>query len=170
MYAKIFTLAALVAAVVAVPTGGDVNKCNVNNVQCCNSVQSANSQTVQGIAQGNALVAAALALAPITVPVGVTCSPITAVGIAGNSWLASSLSPLLLHRIDVSPAMPSPSAARTTTSVSPPHLPCFLSYFQSLITSLSRRCCRHRLLPHQRQPLNTLLAYIHFVYPSTGGH
>lgn len=133
MYAKFFTLAALAAAVVAVPTGGNTNKCNVGSVQCCNSVQTTKSETVQGIAQAHDLIGAALALAPITALVGVTCSPLTAVGIAGNSWLVLASSSCFLPRIDVSSALLSPSAARTTTSVGSPRF--FLPFFQLLITS-----------------------------------
>lgn len=81
MYAKLFTLAALVVAVVA-----DTNQCNVGSVQCCQSVQAANSNAVQDICQNNTLVKAALALAPVTIPVGITCSPLDVVGVGANSW------------------------------------------------------------------------------------
>lgn len=85
MFTKLFTVAALAATVIAVPTG-DSNKCNVGAVQCCNSVQQANSQAVQGLASIHSAISAALSEAPVTAPVGITCSPIDIAAIGGNSW------------------------------------------------------------------------------------
>lgn len=130
MFAKIFTLATLVAAVAAIPAAPaplsppaaapapTVNTCNVGTLQCCESLQAANSQSVQQLAQGNALLAAALGIAPVTVPVGLTCSPLSIAALGGNSWLVFFLFPLYLHYADFFPALPNPSAARTIGSVS----------------------------------------------------
>ncbi len=76
------TALALAAFAVAVPTGGDPsNQCNTGSVQCCNSMQSA-SQPVLSKSLGLINVV----VDDVTALVGVDCSPITVVGIAGNSW------------------------------------------------------------------------------------
>jgi hypothetical protein len=62
-----------------IETTAATNTCNTGQLQCCNSVQSANSPTVAAIA----------GLLGITIPpvglVGLTCSPITVIGGGGNS-------------------------------------------------------------------------------------
>ncbi len=163
MYSKLFTFATLAAAVLAV--SADTNKCNVGEVQCCNSVQAAHSGAVQGIAQKNSLVAAALALAPVTIPVGLECSPLSAIGIAGNSWSVPFLCCFSM------------SCWRSHSSAQPvccdnnnfsKFLLVFLVFpFVSVLTwvFLIRRCCCHWLHSRQRQPLDTpCLAYISPTY------
>lgn len=72
-----------VLAVVAVASAGSApsDQCNTGAIQCCNSVQEANSPSVAGL-----FGVLGIAVKDVTGQVGVTCSPITAVGIAGNSW------------------------------------------------------------------------------------
>ncbi len=56
-------------------------KCNVGEMQCCNSIQKADSQGVAGI-----LGSLGIAVASVTGLVGAGCSPISAIGVGGNSW------------------------------------------------------------------------------------
>ncbi|KJA19437.1 hypothetical protein HYPSUDRAFT_95468, partial [Hypholoma sublateritium FD-334 SS-4] len=68
------------AAFAAAGSASSSSQCDTGSLQCCNSVQ-----------QGNAPAAAALlgvlgiVLQDVTAQVGLTCSPVTAVGVAGNS-------------------------------------------------------------------------------------
>ncbi|TFK64404.1 fungal hydrophobin [Pluteus cervinus] len=74
---------------IALPTngGGDTtinqSQCNVGSVSCCNQVQSSNDQGVQlltsllGIALGGA-----------TGQVGINCTPVSVLGVGGNSCSA----------------------------------------------------------------------------------
>ena len=60
--------------------------CSGGSVQCCNSVQESNS---------GGLVDVLLGLLGVVIdgviPIGVTCSPITVIGVSGTNWLAPSL-------------------------------------------------------------------------------
>ena len=62
------------------PSG--VSQCNTGSTQCCNSVQSASSSTINLLTGLLGIV-----LGPVTGNVGVTCSPLSVVGVGGNSWL-----------------------------------------------------------------------------------
>ncbi|KAF9047509.1 hydrophobin-251 [Panaeolus papilionaceus] len=75
----------LFAGASVLPRGGDGinNSCNVGSLQCCNSVQSANDASIAGLVG-----LLSLLVGPITGQVGLTCSPITVVGTAGNSCSA----------------------------------------------------------------------------------
>ncbi|KAF8799956.1 hydrophobin-251 [Phlegmacium glaucopus] len=88
MYSKLalFAAASMAAFVAAVPTysaGGIENSCNTGSIQCCNSLQSSSSSVADslkgifGVATG-----------PITGDVGVNCSPLTLIGLSGNSCSA----------------------------------------------------------------------------------
>lgn len=67
--------------------GGDTNisQCNTGPIQCCNSIQSADSPSAAAL-----LGLLGVVLQDITTQVGLTCSPVTALGVAGNSWYAST--------------------------------------------------------------------------------
>ncbi|KAF9240422.1 hydrophobin-251 [Melanogaster broomeanus] len=70
MFARLFAVASLAALAVAQPErlaarGGD---CNTGDIQCCSTVQSANSLTSMFAAAGLASV-----LAGVTTPVGLNC-------------------------------------------------------------------------------------------------
>lgn len=60
--------------------GGSHGNCNVEKVRCCNSVTHANDKAASTLASLLGIV-----LDP-DVAVGLTCSPLSVVGIGGNSW------------------------------------------------------------------------------------
>ncbi|KAF8991434.1 fungal hydrophobin-domain-containing protein [Cyathus striatus] len=72
----------LLAAASAIPRDGS-SQCNTGSIQCCNSVQEA-SNPVVGLLAG----LLGLVLGPITGQVGLTCSPLSVIGIGGNSCTA----------------------------------------------------------------------------------
>lgn len=57
------------------------NKCNVGELQCCNSVQSANSDAVAKVCESLGIAAGS-----VTGLVGLTCDPVSVIGVGGNSW------------------------------------------------------------------------------------
>ncbi|TEB23099.1 hydrophobin-251 [Coprinellus micaceus] len=75
---------ALAAVATAAPTdpppGG---QCNTGPIQCCNSVQQA-SNPVVGLLAG----LLGIVLGPLTGQVGLNCSPISVIGLPGNSCSA----------------------------------------------------------------------------------
>ncbi|PPQ77825.1 hypothetical protein CVT25_015319 [Psilocybe cyanescens] len=86
MFSKIalFAAASMALLVAAAPTpggSGDMsNSCNTGPVQCCNQMFDSNTE------QANFLLALVGAVVgPITGQIGANCSPISAIGIAGNS-------------------------------------------------------------------------------------
>ncbi|PPQ78118.1 hypothetical protein CVT24_006419 [Panaeolus cyanescens] len=88
MQFKLATLAAISTASLAVasPTGGSSspsNQCNTGELQCCNSLQAANSSAISGL-----LGLLGIVVGDITALVGVNCSPISVIGIGGNSCTA----------------------------------------------------------------------------------
>ncbi|KAH9850882.1 fungal hydrophobin-domain-containing protein [Lenzites betulinus] len=60
------------------PAGG--SSCSTGAIQCCESVQSANSAAVSPI-----LGLLGVVLQDLNVPVGLTCSPISVVGVGGSN-------------------------------------------------------------------------------------
>ncbi|KAF8887548.1 fungal hydrophobin-domain-containing protein [Infundibulicybe gibba] len=86
MFSRISTLfifaLPLLAAAGAVPRTEPASQCNTGPVQCCNSVQQASSPSAASLLGPLGVVLGS------NVPVGLTCSPISAVGIAGNSCSA----------------------------------------------------------------------------------
>ncbi|KAF5379143.1 hypothetical protein D9615_005969 [Tricholomella constricta] len=82
MFARIatfflFCCFALCASAVAVPRG---DQCSSGPVQCCNSVQEADSAPVNALTGLLGIV-----LGPLTGQVGLGCSPLSIIGVAGNS-------------------------------------------------------------------------------------
>ncbi|KAK7438441.1 Hydrophobin-3 [Stygiomarasmius scandens] len=89
MFSRLSTLVVAITAAslaVAVPTDGGAqpaSQCNTGALQCCNSVQAANSSAVSTLAGLLGIV-----LGPITGQVGLTCNPISVIGVGGNSCSA----------------------------------------------------------------------------------
>ncbi|KAF5310857.1 hypothetical protein D9619_007853 [Psilocybe cf. subviscida] len=87
MQFKLAALSTLAVATLAAatPTKRDspTNQCNTGSIQCCNSIQPSNS------AQATTLLGLVGAVVKdVTVKVGITCSPLSAIGIASNSCTA----------------------------------------------------------------------------------
>ncbi|KDR81102.1 hypothetical protein GALMADRAFT_60808 [Galerina marginata CBS 339.88] len=59
------------------------SQCNTGGLQCCNSVQAANSPSLATI-----FALLGIVVGSVTGQVGVTCSPITVIGAGGNSCSA----------------------------------------------------------------------------------
>ncbi|KAF6756238.1 hydrophobin-251 [Ephemerocybe angulata] len=55
-------------------------QCNTGPVQCCNSVQRADEPSVAKL-----LGLLGIVVQDVTIPIGVTCSPISVIGVPGNS-------------------------------------------------------------------------------------
>ncbi|KDR84489.1 hypothetical protein GALMADRAFT_237367 [Galerina marginata CBS 339.88] len=59
------------------------SQCNTGDLQCCQSVQSASTPSVASL-----LTLLGVVVGSVTAPVGVTCSPISVIGLGGNSCSA----------------------------------------------------------------------------------
>ncbi|KAF8649124.1 hypothetical protein AX16_006005 [Volvariella volvacea WC 439] len=99
MFARIYSasafalvaLTALVAAggptqtvtVTATPSPTPGGQCNTGEITCCNQVQSAGTPAVSTL-----LGLLGIVVQDVNVPIGITCSPISVIGIGGNSCTA----------------------------------------------------------------------------------
>jgi hypothetical protein len=70
-----------VAATGGTPAPIPASQCNTGPIQCCNSAQAANTPVVQTL-----LGLLGIAVGSVDALVGVTCSPISIIGLPGNSW------------------------------------------------------------------------------------
>ncbi|THV02185.1 fungal hydrophobin [Dendrothele bispora CBS 962.96] len=85
MQFKLVVLSALatLAAATAVPATMPASQCNTGDLQCCNSVQSSDNKSLAGL-----LGLLGVVLGGVAVPIGLTCDPISVIGIGGNSCSA----------------------------------------------------------------------------------
>ncbi|THV08311.1 fungal hydrophobin [Dendrothele bispora CBS 962.96] len=60
------------------------SQCNTAPVQCCNSVQPAGSKAASSL-----LATVGVVIQDLTVPIGITCSPISVIGVGGDSCSAN---------------------------------------------------------------------------------
>jgi len=67
----------------ATATQTALSQCNVSNQQCCNSVQSSSTPEVSTL-----LGLLGVVLGGVTAQVGLTCSPLTIIGVSGTSCTA----------------------------------------------------------------------------------
>ncbi len=82
MFAKLFTLSALAILAVATPAPAADASCSTGAIQCCDSVEKADSAAVTPI-----LASIGVVVQDVNALVGLTCSPISVVGVAsGNAW------------------------------------------------------------------------------------
>ena len=84
-FKALVALSFVAAAVTASPLPGGspvpASQCNTGPVQCCNSLQSANSNPVQAL-----LGLLGIGVVDVNALVGLTCTPISIIGVPGNSW------------------------------------------------------------------------------------
>ncbi|TEB33731.1 fungal hydrophobin [Coprinellus micaceus] len=78
MLSKLIAALALASVVAATPTKRA--ECSTGPIQCCNSVQKAGAPAVSTL-----LGLLGIVVQDVNIPVGVTCSPISIIGVPGNS-------------------------------------------------------------------------------------
>ncbi|KAF5348041.1 hypothetical protein D9758_010072 [Tetrapyrgos nigripes] len=84
MQFKFLTVAALASLAAATPLEvRQTNQCNTGSLQCCQSVQSADSSTASSL-----LGLLGVVIGEVTAQVGITCTPISVIGVGGNSCTA----------------------------------------------------------------------------------
>ncbi|KAI0367144.1 hydrophobin [Pilatotrama ljubarskyi] len=79
MFAKLFTISALAILAVATPAPAPDASCSTAPLQCCQSVEPADSAAVAPILKGLGVV-----VQDVNALVGVTCTPISVVGVGGS--------------------------------------------------------------------------------------
>ncbi|THU90445.1 fungal hydrophobin [Dendrothele bispora CBS 962.96] len=78
LLASLATLATLAAATIP------ASQCTTGPIECCDSVQPASSDAVSKV-----LATIGVVLQDVNVDVGLTCSPVSVIGVGGNSCSAS---------------------------------------------------------------------------------
>ena len=82
MFAKLFTLSALAILAAATPALAQGASCSTGAIQCCQTVDTANSTAIAPI-----LGALGIVVQDVNALVGLGCSPISVVGVgSGNAW------------------------------------------------------------------------------------
>ncbi|KAH9850892.1 hydrophobin [Lenzites betulinus] len=79
MFAKLFTLSALAILAAATPAPATGGSCDTGSIQCCQSVEPASSASA-----ANLLKTLGVVLQDVNVPIGLTCSPVSVVGVGGS--------------------------------------------------------------------------------------
>ncbi|KAE9407593.1 fungal hydrophobin [Gymnopus androsaceus JB14] len=80
-------LATLAVATPTFPRGGEpASSCNTGPVQCCNTVEPASSASAAKV-----LALLGIVLQDLTVDVGLTCDPITVIGVGSGSCSAQAV-------------------------------------------------------------------------------
>lgn len=130
-------------------TGGSGGStCSTGPVQCCNSVQPASSKDASKL-----LGLLGIVLGNLNTPIGITCSPITAIGLGGGAnWYVQIVicTPFSIHAYTI-PAMRRLYVARTTLTV------CILDNlfgFLCVTVQLNRRTYQHWMRSYQRSALS----------------
>ena len=78
MFSKLFAAATILAAA----TSALAQSCSTGPIQCCNTVEKASDPAAAGILKSIGVV-----VQDVDVLVGLTCSPITVIGVGtGGSW------------------------------------------------------------------------------------
>ncbi|KAF9031793.1 fungal hydrophobin [Hymenopellis radicata] len=80
---SVLTTVVLATFAAATPLEARTGDCNTGPIQCCNSVQSASDPATAAL-----LGLLGIVLGPITGQVGITCSPISVIGVGGSSCSA----------------------------------------------------------------------------------
>ncbi len=83
MFAKlaIYTTAVFSVLAVATPVARDTGSCSTGSIQCCDSVSKASDPTTSVL-----LGLLGVVVQGVDVLVGLTCSPISVVGVGSSSW------------------------------------------------------------------------------------
>ncbi|THU79908.1 fungal hydrophobin [Dendrothele bispora CBS 962.96] len=90
MQFKLFVAASLASLVAAVPAGNVTStvtskKCNTGSLQCCQSIQKASEAPASNI-----LGVLGIAVQDANIPVGLTCDPISVIGVGGQNCAAQA--------------------------------------------------------------------------------
>ena len=94
MFSKLTAFSSL--AILAAATSVAAQSCATGPIQCCESVQKASDPTAAGILKSIGVVAQG-----VDVLVGLTCSPVTVIGVgSGGSWLVEFSSWGCVQRAD----------------------------------------------------------------------
>ncbi|THU79903.1 fungal hydrophobin [Dendrothele bispora CBS 962.96] len=85
MQFKLFVISALASLVAAQNTNKTINasKCNTGKLQCCQSVQKASespASTLLGLLN--------IPIQDLNIPIGITCTPISVIGVGGQNCAA----------------------------------------------------------------------------------
>ena len=87
MFAKLLALTTALAILAAAtpapaPAGSPSESCSTGSIQCCESVQTASSPAAASL-----LASIGVVVQDIATPIGITCSPISVVGVGGSdAW------------------------------------------------------------------------------------